>query len=412
MTRADFLPVLEELYVDSGLLDQMVYRKRPLLALLEKKEQQGGGEQVRVPVKYADPQGRSANFAKSQTNSTPSKRQAFFVTYRSNYGTAQLDGDVIDDAKGNKVYIMDAVSDEMDAAINNLSNDVSTECFRGTGGARGTISSGSNVGTASITLANPEDVIHFEVGMKVAASSANGDTSTDVLRNSGATVTLTGIDRINGVLTASGNWSTGIAAVATGDSLFVDGDFQSKLPGLAAWIPSAAPGGSDSFFGVNRSVDTRLGGLRAPSFTGSIDQNLIQAAALGNRFRATFDLGVINPIKFGELTLARGAVDRNMRMVTVQSAGDARFGFEGIVLDTAAGPIPFISDPSCQGDTAWLLNTDTWQIRYSNSKFIRLIDDDGNETTRGASTDSFEFRVKSRGTLICKAPGLNMRVPV
>lgn len=411
MTRADALPILEELYIDSGLLDSLVYRDRPLLAILEKKENMAGGEQVRVPIKFADPQGRSVTFANAQGNSTPSARRAFFVTYRSNYGTAQLDGDVIDDAKGNKVMIMDVVSDEMDAAIENLSNDIATELYRGTGGARGQISAGSNVGTATITLTNPEDVIHFEVGMKLTASVANGDAAADTLRSAGATVTLTAIDRIAGTLTASGNWSAGIAAVAASDFLFVQGDFQGKMAGLGAWVPSAAPAAT-AFFGVDRSVDTRLGGLRFTTGTGSIDQVLIQAAAVGRRFKAKPDLGVLNPIKYGELTLARGSLDRNNRPVTVSSAGDARFGFDAIVLDTAAGPVPFISDPSCQPDVCWLLQSDSWKIRYSGDKFIRLIDDDGNETTRGASSDSFEFRIKSRGNLCCYAPGHNMRVAV
>lgn len=413
MTRTEALPYLEEIYIKNALLDTLTFRKRPFLGILEKSESQAGGEWIRVPVKYVDPQGRSVTFSNAQGNGTPTKRKAFQVTYRSNYAVASVDGDVIDDAKGNSVMIMDALTDEMNNAIDNLSNDVATEAFHSLGGARGQISAGSNVGTATITLATIEDVINFEVGQLLQASAGTGDAAADSLRSAGATVTLTAIDRLAGTLTASGNWSAGIAAVAAGDYLFVQGDFKGKMAGLNSWVPAAAPSGGESFFGIDRSVDTRLGGLRLTTAVGSIDQVLIQAAGIGNRFRAQFDLGILNPIKYAELTLALQSASRYMRPVTVQGSGDAAaFGYDAIVLDTAAGSIPFISDPSCDSATAWLLQSDGWKLRYSGNKFIRIIDDDGNETLRSATADSFEFRVKCRGNLCCYSPGHQMRVAV
>lgn len=412
MTRTDALPILEEMYVSSGVLDELVYRDRPLLGILEKKATQAGGEWIRVPVRYIDPQGRSVTFSTAQTNTSPTTRAAFQVTYRSNYAVAGLSGDVIDDAKGNKELVMDLLSDEMDAAIENLSNDISTELFRSVGGARGQVSSTSTVNTPTITLSNPEDVINFEINQVIAASAGSGDASGDALRNAGATNTITAIDRLAGTLTSAGNWNAAIGAIAASDYLFVAGDFKGKMAGLSAWVPSTAPT-STTFFGVDRSVDTRLGGLRFTTAVGSIDQAIVQAAAVGRRFKAKFDLGVMNPVKFGELTLALQSQSRYQRPVTVQGTGDAaKFGFDAIVIDTPSGSIPFISDPSSQSDTVWLLQSDSWKIRYSGDKFIRIIDDDGNESLRSGTADSFEFRIKSRGNLCCYAPGHNMRVSV
>jgi len=62
MTRNDALPILEEQYVNSGVLDELVYRDRPALAIFEKKQAMAGGEWIRVPVRYIDPQGRSITF--------------------------------------------------------------------------------------------------------------------------------------------------------------------------------------------------------------------------------------------------------------------------------------------------------------------------------------------------------------
>ena len=53
-----------------------------------------------------------------------------------------------------------------------------------------------------------------------------------------------------------------------------------KLSGLGAWLPSSAPGSTDSFFGVNRSSDaTRLGGIRFDGSSLPLEEALIGAAS-------------------------------------------------------------------------------------------------------------------------------------
>src|SRR5581483_9521973 len=92
-------------------------------------------------------------------------------------------------------------------------------------------------------------------------ASADDGTGGGGLRSAGATVTITGLNRSTGTLTASGNWTAGIAAVAAGDYLFPQGDYNNVMPGaLGGWLTT--PGGGDSFYGVNRNADvTRLAGL-------------------------------------------------------------------------------------------------------------------------------------------------------
>jgi hypothetical protein len=409
MSRTDALPFLEEMYVNSGLLKDLVFRNRPLLSILQKSHMlPAGGKYVHVPITYAIAQGRSAGFTNAQTNYKASQGKSFDVTYRNNYQIGAIDGDVITDAQGNTTLFTDALSREMDMVTENLTNDVSYELFGNNGGARGKMTAGSNPGTPTITLTNPEDTINFEVGQVLQTSTTDG--TTGVVKT--GTVTLSAIDRVGGTLTATGNWTAGIATAAASDFIFADGDFGNKMAGLGAWDPATAPGAT-TFFGVDRTADTRLGGLRYTTGTGSIDQILIQAAAFGARFGAKFDLGVLNPVKFGDLTTALETQSRRIRRTTVMGSGDAaNFGFEALVLDTDRGSVPIISDPSCPVADCRLLNTDGIKLGYSGSSLIHIITDDGNETLRQTSQDGVEFRVKSRGNMLVYNPGHQLYVGV
>lgn len=409
MTRTDALPILEEMYINNQLLDSLVFKDRPLLGILEKRARKGGGKHVRVPVKYVDPQGRSATFSMARDGRSASKRKEFQVPYRSNYGVASVDGDVKDDCAGNTVMLTDILGDEMDGAIENLTNDVATELFRNHGGSRGRIDSGQ--GTATVRLQDPEDTINFEVGQRIALSANDGSATAHTLRDSGDYVTLIAIDAIEGDLTADATWSAQITGAAAADHMFVRGDFQSKMSGLDSWCPATDPAPSESYHGVDRSVHTRLGGLRFPSLKGSIDQVLLQAIAIGRRLKAKFDLACLNPIKWNELVMALESTNRRVRYGTVQGSGDAaKFGYDAIIIATATGSIPVISDPFCQVSTGWLLNTEGIVLWYSGRSLVHLIDDDGLPFLRETDNDGFELRAKSRATMAIYDPGHQARV--
>ncbi|MHC5062025.1 MAG: hypothetical protein ACYTFK_13185, partial [Planctomycetota bacterium] len=130
--------------------------------------------------------------------------------------------------------------------------------------------SGTPGASTTLTLAKPDDITNFEVGQRLvfAANSASA------LRDSGAHLTVVAVNLSAGTMVMSANLNT-ITGLADGDAIFVKGDYEAaddrnKISGLAAWLPASAPGGSDSFFGVNRSVDPvrlaghRLSGRRSP----------------------------------------------------------------------------------------------------------------------------------------------------
>ena len=63
-----FAAALKQHYT-TDMVENMVYKDNPLLALIPKYEQ-FGGENLKLPIKYGIPQGRSATFATAQSNKT------------------------------------------------------------------------------------------------------------------------------------------------------------------------------------------------------------------------------------------------------------------------------------------------------------------------------------------------------
>lgn len=402
LTLSDIEPVLEELYFSDKRIPDAIMRDNPTLAIIPKSEE-GGGLYRHIPIKHVRPQGRSAVFATAQTNTVGSKRKGFDVTWVNNYATAEIDGNVIDDSGGNKVMLVDHVETEMDGAIENMKDDIAFGLFRNGGGARGQIATGG-ISATVVTLSNPEDAAHFEVGMVIVADTTDGTSGTV---HTGS-VTLVAVDRDGGTLTADQNWTTGISAAAAADYLFCSGDFGVKVSGFDAWNPLTVS--ATAFFGVDRTADkVRLGGVRYDGSGQPIDEALIEGSARiwRNKKGKKIDLGVLNPTDFAALTLTR---ESNKRFEEVQGSGEAsHLGFKAFMLDTPQGDVPIISDPNCPVGVARMLNKASW-LYETVGKMVRVIDDDGTKLLRKASSDSFELRLKSRGNLLCLEPGANGRI--
>jgi hypothetical protein len=135
-------------------------------------------------------------------------------------------------------------------------------------GTRGTYGLGAGSITAGvITLDNLGMVYQFSVNMALYSWSVSGSTAT---QSTGAAVGyVIAVDTGAGTVTVSptqqgaagtpSGWSTAFPYLGrAGDTNFATNGLMSAnmlcIAGLGAWLPSTAPSGSDSFFGVNRSV--------------------------------------------------------------------------------------------------------------------------------------------------------------
>lgn len=392
-----FQPVLKQHYTNDRV-ENMVYRDNPLLAMLPKYEQ-FGGENLKLPIKFGIPQGRSATFSTAQANKTNSQYKAFLLTRSKDYSLASIDNETIDASKGNANAFLEAATTEIDGAIESCTRSLAIDLYGNGSGSRGQ-SSASATGT-SIQLVDIEDVTNFEVGMELVFSTAEGAGSVKSGR-----VTVNGVDRDSGVITVDAltaiDGGTGIAA---NDFIFQEGDYDLKIKGLRAWLPETAPTSGDNFFGVDRSSDsTRLAGVRFDGSALPIEEALVDAAARVAREGGRPDYCFMSYSKFSELEKALGA-----KVQYVDKHINPEIGFRGIKIHGPRGPITVIPDQNCPQDRAFMMSMSYWKL-YSLGKCPKILDSDGLRMLRESNADAVEVRVGYYAQLGCRAPGFNATI--
>lgn len=411
---------LKELYTDDkDYMKDLVYKENPFLALVPKNESPDGfaGKYIPVPLEYGNPQGRAHTFSNAQSQQTAASLVSYFVYVISDYQLVTITNLLMEQTKTDAGAFVDAAKLQMDGGFRNITNNIAFELFGDGTATRGittaaSTQSGTTVGGTVLPLSNAQQIVAFEVGMLlVASSSAGGAPSTD-------TVLVTSVDRDTGIVsgtasaaTLSGNWAIGSGAAY----LTILGDLPSAgasstssflaLSGLAAWIPFTTPASNDNFWGVNRSSDpTRLAGLRTDQSSVTIEEGITNSLAFLNREGGKPDLMIIDFASFAALVNSLGA-----KVQYVQVKHDKiEVAFEGITFQSAYGKVTVLADRSCPPQTAYLLTMSTWKLRsLGKVPHILTYGMEGLEGLRVGNADALEIRIGYYGNLICSGPGLN-----
>lgn len=377
----------------------MVYKDNPLLAMISKMEA-FSGKNLPIPIIYGNPQGRSASFSTAQANKTNSQLKDFVLTRAKDYSLASIDNETIEASKGNANAFLEAATTEIDGAINSAARSLAIAMYGTGSGSIGQVDASTTLASTTLQLKSVEDVTHFEVGMKIVASATDGGGSVRA-----GTLSVVGVDRDLGTVTTSVNLSTGIAAIASQDFIFVQGDYDAKIKGLRAWVPDTSPSGSDNFFSVNRSSDaTRLAGIRFDGSAMPIEEALVSAAARVAREGGKPDYCFMSYSKFSDLEKALGS-----KVQYIDLKATAEVGFRGIQISGPRGLIKVIPDQNCPNDRAFMLQMDVWKL-YSLGKAPKILDTDGLKMLRDSNADSVEIRVGYYAQMGCRAPGWNASV--
>lgn len=369
---------------------------------------------IPVPLVFGTPQGRSASFSTAQTNQTAPQLASFFVYRVSNYQIATITNELLEATKDNAGAFIDEAKLVMDTAFRNISNDLALDLFRDGSGTRGSISS---ISTGVITLENVSDVVNFEVGMALVSYSVSGNTYT---QSTGAAVGyVIAVNRYSGTVTVSTtaggsagtptNWSTsfkylGVSGDVAFGTLSVRTSFN-KVSGLGAWGPTTAPSASESFWGVDRSVDSRMFFTIAQNTsTETIEEALIDAAALCAREGGQPDMCFMNFASYAALEKSLGS---KVQYIDVKHE-EANIAFAGIRIHAPYGPITVIPDRNCPSQLAYLLQMDTLKFRsLGKAPHILTYGLEGLEGMRVGNSDALEIRIGYYGNLICSAPCWN-----
>jgi hypothetical protein len=388
LNMTTFAAALKQHYTDEKI-ENMVYKDNPFLAMISKYED-FGGENLKLPVKYGIPMGRSATFADAVSNKTASQLKAFLLTRKADYAIASIANETIEASKGNANAFIEAATFEIDGAIESATRSLAISLYGDGSGSIGVVGALATT-TASndtVTLATIQDITNFEVGMQLNFGTATANKKIDSInRDTGVFI----LDAASGATTT--------------EAIYVDGDKDNMLTGLGGWLPSTAPASTDSFFGVNRSSDsTRLGGIRFDASSLPLEEGLIGAAARVAREGGKPDVCFVNYSNFADLEKALGS-----KVSYVDVKVNPEIGFRGILIHGPRGPIKVVPDQNCPNGVAYMLQMDVWKL-YSLGKAPKILDSDGLKFLRESTADAVEARIGYYAQLGCRAPGFNVRV--
>lgn len=369
--------IFKRKYSDRRATDSAA-REHPTLYMLSKEDGlEGSG--LFYSITYGNPQGISALFAKAQANASPIKGEQLALSRALKYGVITLNGPAMRAARGNQGSFFDFVTRHSDGIMDEMGSDVAFDLFRSGNGIRGRLSA---VSGNTLTLASQRDVDKFKVGMTVGASS-NSDGSSP---RSGTT-TVTKILRASSQIVVAD--ATAIASLGTTDYLFREGDPGNCMQGMGVCTPLSAISTSDSFRGINRSVDAEmLAGSRLDNTAVLAEEALGDLAVELFALNQKVSRGVVFPTVFQQIVKRQGA------KVQYTPGGTADIGFEFIELHTAAGTVKLYSDPDCPATEGRLYRPDSHCIRTLDP-LVSVIRDDGRPSMRSTNTDGIEIRLRS-----------------
>ena len=387
---------LKQYYRDKPVIDT-VYKNHPWLTLVPKNPR-FKGKNLPIPVIYGRPQGVSSTFSTAQSNATASQIAEFLITRKRHYGVATIDGETLLASQGNEYAFLDAAVTEIDQVAKSVGDALSRQLFRSSDASIGRVNN-SSFGVTTLDLVTDTDALNFEVNQKIVTS---GTLSGGSVRSGSLTVSAVDRDATSNQVTTSANLSAGISAIAQNDYIYVEGNYDAGVSGLADWIPSSAPG-SSAFFGQDRSVDpTRLGGQRV-AYSSTREETIINGLGRAAREGGQPDHIFVSFTDFI-------ALEKELES-TVQREVDPNTGagFRSMEMYAPFGVAKIIPDKDCPVGVAYALQMDTWSL-CTIGETVGIIDADGNRILRQSSADGVEVRVGFYGQLACSAPGFNCRI--
>lgn len=394
-----FDAMMKEIYPDIRV-ESLATKDRPLLQYFMRDEFEG--DAYIVPLLYEDPQSVGHTFATVQTNNANSKQVKFVITeddIKQDYGVVKIDGKAIHAARSNVGSFIRAKDTQISGMLRQLGKHLHIELYRGGSASLGQLAASSSISVSTnstLTLTRKSDVHNFGVGQTLIANNTDNSTS---MKTGG--VLVIGRDVAAGKITVSGDVTGLASAWADGDYLFTDGDQGAGLSGLEAWIPLTAPGAT-SFFSVDRTADlTRLSGHRVDKSSRTILENAQELAMLISEESGSPDTLFLNPRAGLQLCEQVGA------KVERKEGGKAGVGFTGFtIVNFVTGPIDVVFDVACPQNRGFMLEKESWRLLHM-LPVPHIITDDGQRSTRGATSDDIEVRGRWWCQLTCRAPGHN-----
>lgn len=412
LNLTSFDPALKQLYDVHPRAEEVAYSKFPLLGIMPKYTKYEGRNTVFL-LRVARPQGLGATFSTAQSNAISSAYEDFLLTVTKQYGVANIDGLTSEISMTNRGAFLKAITSEIDGTMKEVAREMSKALYRSRTGSLATVL--AYTGSASTFTVAEGSAQLFEVNMEIVVSATDGG----ALRDSGASATITAINRGTQTLTSDSALDTQISGFAAGSYIYREGDQIAagsgnlKPAGLASWLPATAPSSGDSFYGVDRSIDVeRLAGNRTDqSGASSIEEALINGQSIAAVEGDGIDHIMMNNKNYRELVNALGSKVQYETAYVGMNSGEksAQIGFKALCVQGDYGTIKVVPDRDCPVDIAYGLKLDTWKC-MSVGNTPKIIQRDGLRIQRAATDDADQVRIVSYWNLGCISPVDNVRI--
>jgi hypothetical protein len=390
------------------------FKDNPFLAMVQKEEHDG--QQVAQTVKYGYTGAHGPDFATNYANLSASmqKKAQFFFPWIEGSALDQIGAkeDVLSRTK--KGANVNLVADALEGSQRVCAQDIEYACFGSGGGALGTISSNTNPSgtTYILTLTRVGDSERIGVGDFLVTATAELAASNDTGR-----ARVTGVDRDLGTVTvtALSSWTP-----TNGRLIFHEAARASAsgltnpqwFVGLAGWIPLAAPGSSDSFGTVNRSVDVAaLAGRRTDGRKKPIKKAIRELLShISNAKEARPDVVWVHPYTFDLLQEdpeAQKTYDNKLGEGTGSAAG---LYFPGMIVHGPKGPARVHASWAMHQDRLFACTMKTLHLHRPPAApegIVMMGGKDGDGLIDLIATNGKQVRSWWLSMLTCDFPGAN-----
>ena len=398
--------ILKELY-DGQLVPNEVYKKNPGFTMVPKKTNFKGKSRP-LPLAYGI-QTATSTFTNAQQNQNPIQYAEFLMTRKRAYALATIDNETMEATEDDKGAFVDALTENVDKAIQAVTLLLASTLFRAGTGSIGQVSTTTSISTGVITLQDTSAVVQFEVNQVLQANATDGGASPR-----SALGYVVAVNRQAGTVTVS---STGLGGAAgtpsgwtTSDYLLVQGNLNQTMSGFPAWLVNPSNvSASDNFYGVNRNADLwRLAGGYFDGSAGNMEEAFINGLGLMGREGGQPDTGFISFAGYQALEASLGS---KVQYATLSAQnGDATIAFESIRVNGPYGPVNIIPDRNCAATQAYVLSMSNWTLRSLGELPKILTYKDSNQMLRVNNADAMELRVGCYFNLDCNAPGWSMQM--
>lgn len=370
-------------------------KEEPFIGFFRTKSE--GGSPYKAMIRTNAVRG-SSDFATALANRNASSYTSFDIEdFAEEHIVVSISRKLMKKAGNNEDAIVSVVEQAVDAAKEEAAISIANKLQANGGGSIGVVASFTST---TITLVDASGLYLFRENMRIQASDDDGATASPAgLRDSGAAVEITGMDDSSGSAVLTYSPTSGIPSLANGDFLFREGDYDSFsqriIQGMTAWCPKTAPGGTDDFFGVNRSTNVpALAGKRMNAGGKSIFDVFRLASARLKNNRAKFDSILCNPLKQNDMDQAMGA-----KQTFTMKTAYAGVELEGIKVSTAAGMLNVYGFSVWPENDCLLTNRESWEL-VAYGQTTEDVDEDGNVWHLEQAQDAYQRRVAGYPQLV------------